>query len=176
MASVDSFDRLVVDASPLIYLAKIHALDLFTVAKPALITEAVRREAVLPQAAYRFPEIAEIDAACRARVIEVVALQPHEKLAVQDIGRRVPGLGLGERESVAVGAARGQAVVLFDRRANRIAEALGVRTIGIVELLFAPTTDTELLESRVRCFASLVDMRIDALGQLLERVKERSEW
>ena len=176
MLSFDSLKRLVVDASPLIYLAKIDALDVFPLGYPALITEAVRREGVLPQAAYRFSEIAWIDEGIRVGRISVVALRSDEEEAVVDIGRRIPGLGLGERESIAVALARGWSAVLFDRRANRIAQALGVRVVGIVEVLFGRTADGELLERRLRRLASLLDMRIDALEQLLERVKERSPW
>lgn len=176
MLSGDSAHQLVVDTGPLIYLAKIDALDLFTPDDPAHITDGVRREALLPQAAYRFPEITAIHAALGGGRIAVVALRPDEKDAVLDLGHRVPGLGLGERESIVVAHARSWSAVLFDRRANRIAESFGVRVAGVVELLFARTQPRAVLETRIRRFASLVDMRTSALEQLLERVRERSGW
>lgn len=176
MLSNGSSQTLVVDTSPLIYLAKIDALDLFTADAPAHITESVRSEAILPQAAYRFPEIVAIDDALRKGTIRVVTLRTDEAEAVVDIARRVPGLGSGERESIAFAQLRGRSVVLFDRGADRIAQAMGVHGVGITDLLFARTDDDDLLESRIRRFAHLVDMRTAALEQLMERAKERSRW
>lgn len=173
MLSPDSADTFMVDAAPLIHLAKIDALEIFTADEPAFITQAVRREAVLPQAAYRFPEIAAIDSALRTGRFVAVDLGADEERAVADIGRRVPGLGLGERETIAVARARGWSAVLHDRRANRVAQSFGVPIVGIVELLFARTGDADRLASRIRRFAGLVDLRIHVLDQLLERVKER---
>lgn len=176
MLSNGSAHRLVVDTGPLIYISRIDALDLFNSDEPAHISDAVHREAVLPQAAYRFPEIAAIETAIRAGRIKVSALRPDEREVVLDLGRRMPGLGLGERGTIAVASSRGWSAVLFDRQAGRIAQSLGVRVVGIVELLFWRTADEALLESRIRRFAALVEMRIEARDQLLERVKERSRW
>ncbi|MDQ3407913.1 MAG: hypothetical protein M3472_07170, partial [Chloroflexota bacterium] len=78
------------------------------------------------------------------------------------------------RESMAVAAARGLAVVLHDRRASGIGRAMGIDVVGPLDLLFERTVDDGLLDARVRAFARLVDMRIEVLEQLLERVKERS--
>ena len=58
MVSSGSAHRLVVDSSPLIYLAKLEALDVFTIQDPAHITPGIRCEVLVPQAAVRFPEMA----------------------------------------------------------------------------------------------------------------------
>ncbi len=176
MGPHSSAQRLVVDSSPLIYLAKLEALDVFTVQSPALVTDGVRREVLVPQAAVRFPEMAEIDQAIRERRLVVAPLREDEQEAAGEIARGIPGLGLGERESMAVAASRGLPFVLHDRRASRIGRAMGQEVVGPLDLLFERTVDDGLLEHRLRAFARLVDMRIEALEVLLERVKERSRW
>jgi len=174
MSSSDRLKGTVVDAGPLIYLAKIGALDVFGRTAPGWISPGVRREAVTPPAAYRFPEIATIDAAIRDGRILVAELRPEEVTLAADLKARIPGLGQGERESIAMAAGRGWSVVLLDRRALRVARMLGVSVVAVVELLFDRTSEDEILARRLRHFASLVDMRIDTLERLLEQVKERS--
>jgi predicted nucleic acid-binding protein len=167
---------LVVDSSPLIYLARLEALDVFTIQDPAHITPGVRREVLVPQAAVRFPEMARIEPAIGEGQLVLTALRQEEQAAADDIGSRIPGLGAGERESLALAPTRGFAVVLHDRRASRIGRAMGIDVVGPLELLFGRTDEDGVLEGRVRAFARLVDMRIEALEHLLERVKERSRW
>lgn len=167
---------MIVDSSPLIYLAKLEALDVFTIQDPAHITIGVRREVLVPQAAVRFPEMARIERAMGEGQLVLTALRQEEQAAADDINTRIPGLGVGERESLALAATRGFAVVLHDRRASRIGRAMGIDVVGPLDLLFGRTSEEEVLEVRVRAFARLVDMRIEAMEQLLERVKERSRW
>ncbi len=174
MSSSGSSNGTVIDAGPLIYLAKIGALDVFVRTAPGWISPGVRREAVTPPAAYRFPEIATIDGAIRDGRILVAELRPEEVTLAADLEARIPGLGQGERESVSMAAGRRWSVVLLDRRALRVARMLGVSVVAVVELLFDRTSEDEILAGRLRHFASLVDMRIDTLERLLEQVKERS--
>lgn len=128
----------------------------------------------MPPAAYRFTEIATIDAAIRDGRILVGELRPDEVALVADLQSRIPGLGQGERESIAMAAGREWSVVLLDRRALRVARTLGVSCVSVAEVLFDRTSDDEILARRLRHFAGLVDMRIDTLERLLEQVKERS--
>ncbi len=174
VVSSGSAQPLVIDSSSLIYLAKLEALDVFPVQSRALMTAGVRREVLVPQAAVRFPEMARIDRAIGEGRLGVEPLQPGEQRAADDLGTRIPGLGVGERESIAIAGARALALVLHDRRASRIGRAMGIDVVGPVYLLFERTVDDGLLDARVRAFARLVDMRIEVLEQLLERVKERS--
>ena len=176
VVSRGSAQRLVVDSSPLIYLAKLEALDVFKIDAPALMTEGVRQEVLVPQAAVRFPEMARIDGALREGRLTIEPLRKEEQASADDIRSRIPGLGLGERESMAMAAARGLAVVLHDRRASRVGRAMGIAVVGPLELLFERTVDEGVLEERIRTFARLVDMRIEGLEQLLDRLKERSRW
>jgi predicted nucleic acid-binding protein len=169
-----SLYRLIVDASPLIYLAKLDALDVFRLDDPAAISEGVRNEVLLPQAAYRFPEIVRIDESVRKGGIEVVSLDKKERNSVEALSRQVPGLGRGVLETIAVARSRRWSAAIADRRASRIAQVHGISVVGMVELLFARTTDGDRLARRVRGLASLVNMRIEALEQLLRKVDERT--
>lgn len=174
MIAAASSDRMIVDASPLIYLAKLDALDVFGPDDPAAISAGVRNEVLLPQAAYRFPEIVRIDESVRNGRIEVVALERRERSMVAALSRQVPGLGRGELETIAVARARRWRAAIADRRASRIAQVHGVSVVGMVELLFAKTADADRLARRIRGLARLVNMRIEALERLLGKVDQRT--
>lgn len=164
---------MIVDASPLIYLAKIDALDVFRIEEPAAVSEGVRNEVLVPQAAYRFPEIVRIDESIHDGLIDVVSLDEGERAGVEVLSRQVPGLGRGELETIAIARARGWAAAIADRRASRVARIHGVSVVGMVELLFARTRDVDRLVARIRDLARLVNMRIDTMEQLLGWANER---
>ncbi len=172
MVPFDSEHRLIIDASPLIYLAKLDALDVFSLDDPAAISEGVRKEVLLPQAAYRYPEIVRIDDSVRKGRLEVVLLDKAEQDAVDALSRQVPGLGRGELETITVARARGWSAAIADVRACRVARTHGVSVVGMAELLFARTTDGARLACRIRGLARLVNMRIETLEQLLDRVDD----
>lgn len=174
MIATGSSDRLIVDASPLIYLAKLDALDMFQSDYPAAISGGVRNEALLPQTAYRFPEIVRIDDSIQRGTIEVVTLNRPEQHRVAALSRQVPGLGRGELETIVVAKSRRWTAAIADRRARRVAQIHEVNVIGIVELLFAKTTDSARLADLIRRLAGLVNMRIETLEQLLSKVSERT--
>jgi hypothetical protein len=104
-------------ATRLIYLAKLDALDVFTLDGPAAISEGVRNEVLLPQAAYRFPEIVRIDESVRNGRIEAVSLDEEQRDSVEALSRRVPRLGRGELETIAVARVRRWSAAIADRRA-----------------------------------------------------------
>ena len=172
MGASDSSYRVIIDASPLICLAKLDALDVFSVDEPAAISDGVRGEVLLPQAAYRFPEIGRIDESIRDGRIEVVSLDKEERMSVEALSKRVPGLGRGEVGTIAVARARRWSAVIADRRASRVAQTHGVSVVGMFELLFVRTTDRDRLVSRIRALARLVNMRLETLEQLLDSVDE----
>lgn len=169
MVSFASDDRLILNAGPLIYLAKLDALDVLKGYAGCAITSGVEREVVRPPSAYRFPEIARIEGVIRMAWLDVVSMTTDEQDRTDRLGRDVPGLGKGERETIAVAATRRWSASLFDRRARRIGEANGVAVVGVPTLLVEGTRDADLLERRVRGFASLVNMRLDDLDRLLSR-------
>lgn len=170
MLSFASDERPILDAGPLVYLAKLDALDVLERIHGCAITSGVEQEVVRPPSAYRFPEIARIERAIRMHTIEVVSMTADEVARTDRLGREVPGLGAGERETIAVAASRGWSAALFDRRARRIGEANGVPVVGVPSLLVGGTHDRDLLERRVRGFATLVNMRLDDLERLLARI------
>jgi hypothetical protein len=63
--------------------------------------------------------------------------------------------------------------VIFERPARRVARAMGIRLLDVVELLFAGTRDVSLLEDRIRRFARLTQMRLTDLELLLLEVERR---
>lgn len=163
----------VVDTSPLIYLAKIGALEVLSLEGPALATPGVREESLLPRAAFRFTEVVEIEAAISRGLIEVTPLTTAETVLAESIEERVPALGRGEREVIAVSIERSLDAVLFDRRTSRVAIALGASVVDVFEVVLRSNGDLELLERRIRALASLVDLRIGALEELLEVIRRR---
>ena len=174
---VDDRDRLrplVFDAAPLIYLAKIEALDVittggFTAHAPA----SVLAEATRPAIAMRHPDAIVIEDEVQRGTILSLGLDAAEVARARDIERRVPGLHAGECEVLAVALARGMPAVIFERRARRVARAMGVSPVDMIELLFAGTADQGLLAERIRRFARLVEMRLQDLEQLLQLAERR---
>lgn len=160
----------IADTSPLIYLATIGALEALAVGGTVLITTGVRDEAVLSRATYRFPEAVEIETAINRGLIEVTPLTAAERELATSIGARVPALGRGEREVIAVSIERSLDAVMFDRRARRVARALGASVVDMFEVVFRGAGNAELLEHRVRALASLVDLRLGAMEELLDRI------
>ena len=160
--------RLVLDAGPLIYLAKLAALDVLSVAtREAAVTPVVSEEVTRPQLAYRHPDAVEIEQAVSRGLIHVWEVDDDEQALAEDFTERVPGLHHGEAEVLSLAVSRSVAAVIFERRARRVGRTLGAELVDVVELLVAGTPDLELREDRVIRFARLVNMRFDHVAQLL---------
>jgi predicted nucleic acid-binding protein len=166
--------KVVLDASPLIYLAKLAAIDVLAAAtEEALVTPTVLEEVARPQLAYRHPDAIEIEQAITGGLIRVEALTDAEKARAADFAARVPGLHFGEAEVLALAVSRSVAAVIFERQARRVARSLGAELVDLVELLVAGTPKDELREDRIVRFARLVNMRFDDVAQLLARLRSR---
>ena len=165
---------LVLDASPLMYLAKLEALDVLTASgfEPVL-PPAVERETSRPEVAYRHPDAARIADALREGRVKTTQLNGEERTEAARLERAVAGLGRGECEVLAIARLRSWPGCLFERRAIAIAETLGVRVVRPAELLFAGTDGVVLLEERVKGFARLVELRLEDAQALLDRVERR---
>ena len=160
--------KLVLDASPLIYTAKLSALDVMAVATDqAAVTPTVLEEVTRPQLAYQHPDAVEIEQAVSRGLIHVWELDDDEQAVAEDFTERVPGLHQGEAEVLALAVSRSASAVIFERRARRVGRTLGAELVDVVELLVAGTPDLELREDRVIRFARLVNMRFDHVAQLL---------
>jgi predicted nucleic acid-binding protein len=166
---------LVLDASPLIYLAKIEAIDVLeSLTERVLIPRAVLEETTRPALLYQHPDAAVIERAVREGVITAIDLDASETATTDDLTSRVPALHAGVSAVLAIALHRGIPAVLFERRARRVAAATGAELVDVVELLFAGTPQADLLATRVRRFAELVNMRLSDYEALRERVNERT--
>jgi hypothetical protein len=134
-------------------------------APPAVVAETSR-----PEVSYRYPDALAIAEAFRGGELAATELDEAELGSAERLASGIPGLGRGECQVLAVAHRRGWPAVFYERRAAAIARTLGVATIDLVELLFAGTREPELLASRIRRFADLVDMRARDRDLLLERV------
>lgn len=161
------------DASPLIYLAKVEALDALDVFdRPAIVRE-VQQEVVAPGLGYRFPDALTIERAIQSGRIEVIAATPEERQQGNALVAEAGGLHRGEAVTIAVAVSRQWPVCVFERQARTLARAVGVEVIDPVEVLFAGTTDNDLLNHRVRRFGELVNLRLEALESLLSLIEDR---
>ena len=166
--------EIVLDAGPLIYLAKLDAIEVVERAgMAAVVPPTVFAEVARPELAFRHPEVAIILGSRDRRQLAVVDLTGPERRLATDLESRTGGLHPGELEVLALGRTRSWPVCVHERQAARLARALGVRTIDLVELLFAGTTDAGLLEVRVRAFARLTNLTMNDLDALLRLVDER---
>jgi len=124
----------------------------------------------------QLPEVAHKTADLRIGVREEPGVHLHHaRVDALLIGRkRIPGLDPGEAEVLAVSIARSLPAVIFERRARRVAGALGAGLIDVIELIVRGTTGRALREERIVRFARMVDMRLDDAVELLARVRSTS--
>jgi predicted nucleic acid-binding protein len=164
----------VVDASPLIYLAKLDALDVFDGAGVGpLVPEPVFEEAAKPALRYRHADAIRIEQAATEGQLEIVTATGAERGAADGLAARIPQMHRGECEVLAIASARGVPAVIHEGRARTIARILGIQLLDVTELLFRGTGNDGLLEARIREFAGLVNMRLGNTEALLELVRQR---
>lgn len=165
---------LILDAGPLIYLAKLDALDAIAIAGfVAVVPPSVAAEAARPELAFRHAEIAIIERALVDGRVAVEHLDEDERELAGALVRRHGGLHAGELDVLALGQSRGWPVCLHERQAARIALALGIATVHLVEVLFGGTPDLARLEQRVRAFARLTNLTMVDLDALMDLIRER---
>jgi predicted nucleic acid-binding protein len=167
---------ILVDASPLIYLAKLEALECFAPAGwEPLVPPAVVAETASAAIAYRFPDALTISGALASGVLGTVDLTGPEQQEADRLAESIKGLGRGECEALAVAGARGSQVVIFERQGRRIARALGIAAVDPVEVLFRGTRDRTLLRRRISHFADMTAMRATDVEALIARIDRRME-
>lgn len=165
---------LVLDASPLIYLAKLDAFDAVAIAgHTAVAPPSVYAEAARPELAFRHPEIATVERIRKDGQLLVVPLDAHGSELATNLAGRYGGLHAGELDVLALGQVRRWTVCFHERQAARLARALGVATVHLVEVLFAGTPDLDLLERRVRHLARLTNLTMNDTDVLLNLIRER---
>ncbi|MGZ8761186.1 MAG: hypothetical protein ACXWXV_11545 [Aeromicrobium sp.] len=165
---------MMVDAGPLIYLAKLDALDLFGHSgHTPLVTEEVERETARPGLGYEHPDSLVIADALRSGRLARTKLTTAEVEAAERLRRESGGIDAGEAEVLAGALQRRLPALLFEHRATRLARSMGIDAWTPVRLMFAGTPDTSLLRDRVRRFAALVQMRFEDVSPLLKLIEER---
>jgi hypothetical protein len=158
---------LVLDASPLIYLAKLDAFDAVAIAgHTAVVPPSVYAETARPQLAFRHPEIATMERMEADGQLLVVALDAPEAELATNLAGGYGGLHAGELDVLALGQVRGWPVCFHERQAARLSRSLGLATIHVVEVLFAGTPDADLLERRIRHLARLTNLTMNDLDVL----------
>lgn len=166
--------EIVLDAGPLIYLAKLDALDAIAIAgHAAVVPPSVFAEAARPGLAFRHPEIATIMRMSEEGGLHVVEPDRREAELATKLGSSHGGLHAGELDVLAIGSVRGWPVCFHERQAARLALALGVATVHVVEILFGGTPANDLLARRIREFARLTNMKMNDADLLLSLVVER---
>jgi predicted nucleic acid-binding protein len=162
-----------VDASPLIYLAKLDALDVFEVAgHDPLITAEVERETSRPSLAYDHPDSLLIAEAIRTGALNRTELTADERRVAARLQEQAAGLHPGEAGVLAAAQARHEPVLLHERRALRLAQALGLDVWRPLRLLIVGTPDPELRRDRVLRFARLVDMPYSDVEAAINSLEE----
>lgn len=124
------------DASPLIYFAKMNALELLAqVLGPVSIPPAVYRETVEAGRRLREPDANRIAKAVEGQILARLTLTGQETLLADRISAD-PRLGRGECEVIACAALRRFKALLHDKKARRIASAYNVPTMQAADVLF----------------------------------------
>lgn len=128
-------NQVAVDASPIIVLAKMGRLKLLkAVYDEVLIGPAVKWEVIDRGRARKAAEVRLVEGGFREGWIREVSLSSAEKKFAGEI-LRSGGLGKGEAETIALGRLRNLLVVLDDKEARTVAEALNVEHVGTAGLL-----------------------------------------
>ncbi len=163
-----------VDASPLIYLAKLDALDVFAGSgHQPLVTAEVERETARAGLAYDHPDAMTIAEALRDGALHRTTISDRERAVAQRLGAEAGGLDIGESEVLAAAQARRLPVVIFERRATRLARSMGLETWSPVRLLIAGTADAGLRRDRIIRFGRLVAMRYEDVEALIRWIEGR---
>ena len=166
--------RIALDASPLIYLANLEALEIFrTSGVHPLVPTTVIDETTTPALLYRHPDAAVIRKAVTDGVLEPVQLTAAERQTAASLATQIPTMHRGECEVLALAIERRIPALLVERRARRVALGLGVALSDVFELLFDGTPDDDLLAARIRRLGRLVDMRLADLEALMARIPGR---
>jgi len=165
---------LVLDSSPLIYLAKLDALDAIRVAGyRATVPMSVARETSAGGLAFRHPDAGLIAGAFRDRMIDVENMTEEETGNATRLQGMAGGLSRADADVLALGPSRSAPVCLAERQASRLARSLGLEVVGVVQLLFDGTVGRVVLEERIRSFAELTQLRIRDLNVLLAEARRR---
>ena len=149
----------VVDATPLIYLAKAERLDVIeTLGEPRVVPEAVYREVVTTGVEQGDDDARRIERAAEDGLVDVVAVDADGSPVATRLGRH-PGLSGADAAVLACAGAR-EAVAVMDESAGRSAAAVEeIETRGTAYLVLAAVKDGALSTAEGR----------DAIDAIIDR-------
>lgn len=127
----------VADASSLIVLAKLNALEvLYTIYGPVALTETVSKETILQGKAGNHDDALLIEAAVERGWLVQVTLTEKQRRLSEAYRAASRAIDLGEAEAIAYAEDTGAFLVIEDRKAKVIARARGVQYTTIQMLPF----------------------------------------
>lgn len=166
----------IVDASPLIALAKMQRLALLAAVYGDVgIAPAVKRETLDEGRRIAAPGVNLIELALEERSISVLRLTVREKSAAERIVNS-SRLHAGEAESLALARSRKALVMLDDREARMLASAQGVSCVGtagfLLEAFGAGRMNVGELEDAVLELSRTIWLSPAVVAEILKRAKE----
>lgn len=123
---------IVVDASPLIVLAKLKRLSLLNdLYGEVLIGPIVKVETIDSGKVVRAPGVEQLELALEGGWLRTVRLSARERGLIQRLMRR-SRLDRGEAESIALASVRGLRLIVDDKEGRSMAAVAGVEHVGTV--------------------------------------------
>lgn len=169
-------DMIVIDASPLIALAKIGRLRLLKkVYREVAIGPVVKVEAVERGRDIKAPEVSQIELGIEEGWICEFKPTAREKKMVQRLLKSTR-LDEGEAESLVLALCRKLMVVLDDKEARATAEAKGLKYIGtagiLLEAFMKGALSLDELEEAVRDLGGVLWLSPEVVAEILKKAKE----
>ncbi len=167
---------IVVDASVLIVLAKIHRLGILRrLYGKAVIGPVVLDEVVVRGKAVSAAGVEQVEKAIEDGWIEVVKISLKEKDLMQKIQQK-SRLDRGEIESLALADARGLRLIVDDKEARAHAEAMEMLYMGTAAVLFEAFMHRHLslsdLENAVADLSQVLWLSPAVVTEILKRARE----
>lgn len=167
---------IVTDASPLIALAKIGQLGLLRDLFGQVATGPhVKVEVIRGGRKIQAPEVSAIETAFQERWMRELAPNPAETRLSRQI-QKGSRLHAGEAEVIALGSSRGLLVLLDDKEARIVAEAMAVEYMGtagvLLEAFFRRVLDAGELEAAVEHLSRVIWLSPAVVAEILKRARE----
>ena len=148
----------VLDATPLIYLAKADRLDVIeTLDGPRIVPETVYREVVTTGVEQGYDDARRIERAVEDGLVDVVAVDTDDSPVATRLARH-PGLSGADVAVLACADARDATAVMDESAGRSAAEVEDVETRGTAYLVLAPVRDGQLSKAEGR---DAIDAMID---------------
>lgn len=148
----------VLDATPLIYLAKAERLDVIeTLDGPRVVPEAVYREAVTAGVERGYDDARRIERAVECGLVDVVAVDTDDSPVATRLARH-PGLSDADVAVLACADARDATAVMDESAGRSAAEVEDIETRGTAYLVLASVRDGQLSKAEGR---DAIDAMID---------------